>query len=80
MTCPVSELENAKESFIVLSPADGQLTNINRDALEIPNLISSKPETDGWIWEMKVTKLAPNLLSAKGYEKYCNTISSELDE
>ena len=70
----VCELENSKDFFNVLSPVDGEITKLNANVIENLHGIIVCPETKGWIWQMKVTKLAENLMNAKQYEKFCTKI------
>ena len=70
----VCEFSNSKDVFSVFSPADGEITKLNGDVIENIYGIIAHPETKGWIWEMKVTKLAENLMSLAEYKKFCDKL------
>lgn len=68
----VCQIENSKDVFDVVSLADGEITEVNGEVLENVQDIITAPESKGWIWKMKVTKLSSELMGSEEYQKFCD--------
>jgi glycine cleavage system H lipoate-binding protein len=51
------------EDFDFLSPVDGVVIARNEAALRLPDLVNNDPYGEGWLLEVKASKMRPNLKS-----------------
>ncbi|WP_405588248.1 glycine cleavage system protein GcvH [Streptomyces sp. NBC_01190] len=67
-TC--GELESTKSVSDLYSPVSGEVTEANQDVVDDPSLVNSAPFEGGWLFKVKVSQEASDLLSAADYEAF----------
>ena len=67
---PCGELESVKSVSDVYSPLSGTVTARNEALASTPELITSDPSGEGWMYEISVDQSAPaeGILDAAGYQ------------
>ena len=50
-------LESTKAAADIYSPVSGQVVEVNEHLKQNPSLINRFPETDGWLYKLKLTDL-----------------------
>ncbi|KRF08885.1 glycine cleavage system protein H [Arthrobacter sp. Soil782] len=63
-TC--GEVESTKSVSDLYAPVSGEVTEINSDVVDSPELINSDPYGNGWLFKVAVTEEGP-LMSAEEY-------------
>lgn len=65
----VSELESTKSVSEVFTPISGHIARINEAVLDSPELVTSDPYGDGWLFEVEMSDVEEleNLLDAAAY-------------
>ncbi|MGB0843760.1 MAG: glycine cleavage system protein GcvH [Alphaproteobacteria bacterium] len=65
-------VESVKAASDVFAPADGEITAINDAVGEDSSLVNSAAESDGWLWEMKLSDLSQldGLMDLDGYNAF----------
>jgi len=65
-------VESQNDSMSVLAPMDGTITEINALLEENPELVSSDPYGDGWLFRLDSSDISPwrDLMTAEEYEEY----------
>lgn len=63
-TC--GEIESTKSVSDLYSPVSGEVTEVNEEALESPEIVNSDPYGAGWLFKVTVDEEGP-LLSAEEY-------------
>lgn len=56
-------MEVDSKSFDFLSPVDGVVVSRNEAVLRAPDLVNSDPYGEGWLLEIKTSRMKPNLLN-----------------
>ncbi|SDP31510.1 glycine cleavage system protein GcvH [Actinacidiphila guanduensis] len=67
-TC--GELESTKSVSDLYSPVSGEVTETNQDVVDDPSLVNSAPFEGGWLFRVRVTDEAADLLSAAEYDVF----------
>lgn len=69
-------VESSKAASDVYSPVDGEVTEVNEQLQQKPELINKDCFGTGWICKIVITDKKPlkNLMDAKQYEQYLKTI------
>jgi glycine cleavage system H protein len=67
-TC--GELESTKSVSDLYSPVSGEVTEANQDVVDDPSLVNSAPFAGGWLFKVKVSDDAAELLSADEYDAF----------
>ncbi|MBN2406273.1 MAG: glycine cleavage system protein GcvH [Elusimicrobia bacterium] len=70
------DVESVKAASEVYSPVSGKIAQVNGSMEEFPGIVSSLPESDGWIAkiEMSDPSEASQLMNAQQYGDYIRTI------
>jgi len=55
----VAVLESTKAAVDISSPVTGEVVSVNERAKENTDLVNSAPESEGWLFKIKVAKEAP---------------------
>ena len=78
----VASIESLKATVDIFSPLTGNITGINEDLNEEPDLINSEPYTSGWIYELRLkdTSEVEDLLTSDEYRKYLEEVGDYDDE
>ncbi len=65
-------VESQNDTLSVLSPMDGTVVEVNQLLEDNPELVSSDPYGDGYLFRLEVTDLSMwrDLLTAEEYEEY----------
>ena len=68
-TCAV--VESVKTASDIYSPVSGEITEINKAAVDNPALVNTAPHADGWFFKIKLSNSAEltALLSPEEYKK-----------
>jgi glycine cleavage system H protein len=64
------ELESTKSVSELYSPVSGEVTEVNSAVVDDPSLVNTEPFADGWLFRVRVTQEADDLLSAAEYESF----------
>ena len=67
-TC--GELESTKSVSDLYSPVTGEVSEANQDVVDDPSLVNSAPFAGGWLFKVKVSDQADDLLSAEEYDSF----------
>ena len=66
-------VESVKAASDIYSPLSGEVLEINDQLLDAPETINSSPESDGWLFKLKLS--APEeldaLMDAAAYSEHC---------
>ncbi len=57
---PAWILKSGGKSVPMLSPVDGEVLSLNREALRTPGILNQDPYKKGWLMEIRAPKLAAN--------------------
>lgn len=73
---PCGVIESVKAASDLFSPLSGEVTTINEELPDKPELVNEDPYSKGWMIEVKPSDLAEldNLLTAKDYEDFLKTL------
>jgi len=68
----VSEIESTKSVSEIYAPVSGEITAVNQVLAEQPELVSSDPYGEGWMFEVRCSdpSEAAGLLHAAGYRAF----------
>ena len=68
----MTEIESTKTTSPVISPVSGNITEVNEELSETPELINEDPYGKGWIAVIEVDDVSEieELMDASEYEKY----------
>jgi len=72
----IGVIESVKAVSDVYSPVAGEVTEVNQELNDSPELVNENPHKKGWIIRIKVKDLADlqKLMSAADYEKFIEDI------
>lgn len=67
----VAVVESVKAASDIYAPVAGEITGVNEQLVDAPELVNDKCYTEGWLFQMKVADEAglDDLLDAEGYEQ-----------
>lgn len=63
-------VESVKAVSDIYAPCAGKVAAVNDALLETPELINQDPYGDGWMVEVELGEMAPDLLNAAAYEQF----------
>ena len=65
-------LESTKAAADIYSPVSGTITAVNRKVKEAPDLLNQYPESEGWIYQIALTRPEElsTLMLREDYEKF----------
>lgn len=70
---PCAAVESVKAAFDIYAPVSGEITSVNKDLEDRPELVNEDPYGNGWIFTINMSN--PNelkvLLSAEAYKELC---------
>lgn len=63
-------VESVKAASDVYAPIDGEIVAVNEQLSAAPDLLNRSPESDGWLWKMKIANQSQlaGLMDRAGYE------------
>lgn len=63
-------LESTKAAADIYSPVSGEILEANQRLVQAPELINKTPETEGWIYKIRLSSLKEieNLMDRNAYE------------
>jgi glycine cleavage system H protein len=64
------ELESTKSVSELYSPVNGEVTEVNQDVADDPSLVNSAPFEGGWLFRVRVSGEAEDLLSKAEYDAF----------
>ncbi len=67
-TC--GELESTKSVSDLYSPVSGEVVEANQDVVDDPSLVNSAPFEGGWLFKVRVSEEAGDLLTADEYSAF----------
>jgi len=67
---PIGEVESTKSVSELFAPLTGEVTAVNDEAVEAPDLLNSDPYGEGWLVEITIDDpdAVEALLDAEGYQ------------
>lgn len=63
----VGEIESTKSVSDVYCPVSGEVVEVNQAVVDDPSLVNSDPYGEGWLFRVRVTGEAEDLLTAEEY-------------
>jgi glycine cleavage system H protein len=68
----LAEIESTKATASIISPVSGDVTEVNEDLSDSPEIINEDPYEKGWIAVIKLENHSEidNLMDASEYDKY----------
>jgi glycine cleavage system H protein len=68
---PYGEVESVKAVSDVIAPLSGEVIDVNRKAVEEPEVVNADPYGDGWLVRIRLTdpSEADSLLDAEAYKQ-----------
>ena len=68
----VSVIESVKAASDIYSPVDGKIIEVNEKLSDEAQLINREPETEGWIFKIKLSDSSQlqNLMTLSEYEEF----------
>jgi len=74
----IGAVESVKAASDIYAPVSGTIDEINKALGDRPGLMSSKPETEGWLCRLKLSKPTEldALLSVEAYKKFCEGLDN----
>ncbi|MFF0727774.1 glycine cleavage system protein GcvH [Streptomyces sp. NPDC004134] len=67
---PCGELESTKSVSDLYAPVTGEVIANNQDVVDDPALVNSGPFEDGWLFRVRVSAEAADLMSAAEYTAF----------
>ena len=67
-TC--GELESTKSVSDLYSPVSGEVTEVNQDVVDDPSLVNSAPFEGGWLFKVRESEEAADLLTSAEYDAF----------
>lgn len=69
-------VESVKAASDVYAPIEGEVTEVNTQLGNSPEILNSDPYGEGWLWKMKPADAGAlaGLLDAAGYEAFLKTL------
>lgn len=70
------EVESVKAASDINAPVSGSVKEVNTNTDSFPAVVSSVPESDGWICRMEITDPGEtaNLMNKEQYSEYIKTL------
>ena len=75
----LGEIESVKAVSDLFSPVNGEVVEVNQEAVDTPELVNSEPYGRGWLVKLRLSEPAQmdGLLSAEAYDEL---ITREMEE
>ena len=67
---PCGEIESTKSVSDLYSPVSGEVVEANQDVVDDPSLVNSAPFEGGWLFKVRVSEEAGDLLTADEYSAF----------
>ncbi|MDG0998461.1 MAG: glycine cleavage system protein GcvH [Gammaproteobacteria bacterium] len=69
----IAVVESVKAASDVYSPVSGEITAINEELLESPEMVNKVPYDGGWFFKIKLSDEAEldDLMDAESYSEFC---------
>lgn len=69
----LGEIESVKAAAEIYVPVDGQISQINGNVIDEPEIINSDPYGAGWLVKLDIhdSSQLEDLMDATAYEEYC---------
>jgi glycine cleavage system H protein len=67
---PCGELESTKSVSDLYSPVSGEVTEVNQQAVDDPELVNRSPFEAGWLFRVRVAEEGAELMSAEAYAAF----------
>ena len=70
----IAVVESVKAASDVYSPVSGEITAINEELLEAPEIVNKVPYDGGWFFKIKLSDEAEldDLMDAESYSEFCD--------
>ena len=70
----IAVVESVKAASDVYSPVSGEITVINEELIEAPELVNKVPYDGGWFFRIKLSDEAEldDLMDAESYSEFCD--------
>lgn len=65
-------VESVKAVSEIYAPLSGEISEINSEVVDSPELVNEDPYGDGWLVKFSFTTAPSGLLSADAYQEYLN--------
>jgi glycine cleavage system H protein len=78
MNDAIGAVESVKAASEIFCPASGEITDVNEDIADSPEILNKAPEADGWLFRMKLSdpdQLA-DMMDAETYAELCEKSES----
>ncbi len=78
----MGEVESVKAVSDILSPASGQVVEVNQTAIDEPNLVNESPYGTGWLVKLEINNPSEldSLMTSDEYDKFVAELSEENSE
>ena len=75
----MGEVESVKAVSDILSPASGQVMEVNQTAIDKPNLVNESPYGTGWLVKLEISNPSEldSLMTSDEYDKFVAELSEE---
>jgi len=66
-------VESVKAASDIYVPVSGEISDVNGKAAEEPGLLNSSPETEGWLFRIRLANAGEtaNLMDGAAYKAFC---------
>lgn len=70
----IAVVESVKAASDVYSPVSGEITAVNEELLEAPEMVNKVPYDGGWFFRVKLSDEAEleDLMDAESYSEFCD--------
>lgn len=70
----IAVVESVKAASDVYSPVSGEITAVNEELLEAPEMVNKVPYDGGWFFRIKLSDEAEleDLMDAESYSEFCD--------
>ena len=70
------DIESVKTASELFAPVSGEITEINEELADQPELVNDSPYGEGWLVKIKVsdTSEVEKLMDARAYEEFLGTV------
>jgi glycine cleavage system H protein len=70
----IAVVESVKAASDVYSPVSGEITAVNEELLEAPEMVNKVPYDGGWFFRIKLSDEAEleELMDAESYSEFCD--------
>jgi len=70
-------VESVKAASDVFAPVSGEVTAVNKGAVDQPGLVNESPEQKGWLFKLRLTDPGElkSLMDRAAYDQFCASLS-----